>query len=96
MSFIEEQGLENGQNGFEGRPLLYNPKIFVFVREILFLLGKRETINFLKTNVCNHYLKVSFMTVHFFLLIFLFIFEFRVQVIQIMKISAMSSNKNRI
>ena len=29
MSFIDEKGLENGKNGFEGRPLLYNPNLFV-------------------------------------------------------------------
>lgn len=46
MSFIEEKGLENGKNGFEGRPLLYNPLPFcVFlVGEIVFLLGESQRI----------------------------------------------------
>ena len=95
VSFIEEKGLENGKNGFEGRPLLYNPNLFVYSWSGRFYFYWGKVREFLETDVCcNHYLKYS--TVHFFLLIFLFIFAFRVQVIQIMKIFAMSSNKNRI
>lgn len=95
MSFIEEKGLENGKNGFEGRPLLYNPNLFVYSWSGRFYFYWGKVREFLETDVCcNHYLKYS--TVHFFLLIFLFIVASRVQVIQIMKIFAMSSNKNRI
>lgn len=73
MSFIEEKGLENGKNGFEGRPLLYNSNLFVYSWSGRFYFYWGKVREFLETDVCcNHYLKYS--TVHFFLLIFLFFF----------------------
>ena len=68
LCLIEEKGLENGKNDFEGRPLMCNPNLFVCFWSGRFYFYWRKVRECLKTDVCcNHYLKVSFMTVHFFL-----------------------------
>lgn len=64
MSFIEEKGLENGKNGFEGRPLLYNSNLFVYSWSGRFYFYWGKVREFLETDVCcNHYyLEVQYST----------------------------------
>ena len=50
MSFIDEKGLENGKNGFEGRPLLYNPNLFVYSWSGRFYFYWRRVREFLEMN----------------------------------------------